>query len=121
MSGTTAGPRYKRILLKLSGEALMGRQQYGLDPELVAQVAAEVKSVVALGVQVCLVVGPVCDVVRLPVETPVHDFEHGVDGRVLLGVGHRDSGERHGAVYRDVLAPVVVHVASQRSSCPSQG
>ncbi|MGE4219282.1 MAG: UMP kinase [Alphaproteobacteria bacterium] len=50
-------PQFRRVLLKISGEALMGRQQYGLDPELVAQVAAEVESVAALGVQVCLVVG----------------------------------------------------------------
>ena len=48
---------FKRILLKLSGEALMGEQGYGLDPAMVGQVADEVKSVCALGVEVCLVIG----------------------------------------------------------------
>ncbi|PWC55903.1 UMP kinase [Azospirillum sp. TSO22-1] len=51
------GIRYKRVLLKVSGEALMGKRDYGLDPEMVTTVAEEVKAVVALGVQVCLVIG----------------------------------------------------------------
>jgi len=51
------GIRYKRVLLKVSGEALMGKRDFGLDPEMVTQVAEEVKAVVALGVQVCLVIG----------------------------------------------------------------
>jgi uridylate kinase len=51
------GPKYKRVLLKLSGEALMGNQGYGLDPEMIAQIAAEVKSVHAMGVEVAMVVG----------------------------------------------------------------
>lgn len=49
--------KYRRILLKLSGEALMGGQQYGIDPERLAMYAAEVKSVVDLGVQVAIVIG----------------------------------------------------------------
>jgi len=48
---------YKRILLKLSGEALMGTQGYGLDPDTLAAVAAQIKSVADLGVQIGLVVG----------------------------------------------------------------
>jgi len=52
-----AEPKYRRVLLKLSGEALMGNQSYGLDPETIARIAAEVKSVHALGVQVAMVVG----------------------------------------------------------------
>lgn len=48
---------YKRILLKLSGEALMGTRQYGLDPERLKQYAADIKSVVDMGVQVALVIG----------------------------------------------------------------
>ncbi|WP_431858814.1 UMP kinase [Azospirillum sp.] len=51
------GIRYKRVLLKVSGEALMGKRDYGLDPEMVTTVAEEVKAVVGLGVQVCLVIG----------------------------------------------------------------
>ncbi|NTW23564.1 MAG: UMP kinase [Lentimicrobium sp.] len=49
--------KYKRILLKLSGEALMGDQKYGIDPERLAMYATEVKSVVDLGVQVAIVIG----------------------------------------------------------------
>jgi len=49
--------KYKRVLLKISGEALMGDQGYGLHPPTVARVAAEVKSVHDLGVQICMVIG----------------------------------------------------------------
>lgn len=48
---------YKRILLKLSGEALMGSRQYGLDPERLKQYATDIKSIVDMGVQVALVIG----------------------------------------------------------------
>ena len=50
-------PKYRRVLLKLSGEALMGEQGYGIDPETISRIAAEVQSVHALGVQVAMVVG----------------------------------------------------------------
>lgn len=50
-------PLYKRVLLKLSGEALMGKRDYGLEPETVDRVAAEIKSVAAMGIQVCIVIG----------------------------------------------------------------
>ncbi|WP_339610213.1 UMP kinase [uncultured Planktosalinus sp.] len=49
--------QYKRILLKLSGEALMGNRQYGIDPERLAEYAQEIKSVVDKGVQVAIVIG----------------------------------------------------------------
>jgi uridylate kinase len=49
--------RFKRVLLKISGEALMGSRSYGLDPEMVERVCEEVKSVFDLGLEVCLVVG----------------------------------------------------------------
>jgi uridylate kinase len=49
--------KYQRILLKLSGEALMGAQQYGLDQEMLLHYAREIKSVVERGVQVAVVVG----------------------------------------------------------------
>ena len=48
------GHLYPRVLLKISGESLMGKQAYGIDPEMVAAVAQQVKDVVDLGVQVCL-------------------------------------------------------------------
>ena len=49
--------QYKRILLKLSGEALMGKRQYGIDPERLAEYAAEIKSVVEEGVELAIVIG----------------------------------------------------------------
>ncbi|MGM0636326.1 MAG: UMP kinase [Bacteroidota bacterium] len=48
---------YKRILLKLSGEALMGNRSYGIDPERLADYANEIKKVVDLGVEVAIVIG----------------------------------------------------------------
>lgn len=50
-------PVYRRILLKLSGEALMGQRAFGIDPESVARIAEEVREVHALGVQIALVLG----------------------------------------------------------------
>ena len=57
--GETTGTahKYSRVLLKISGESLMGQQAYGIDTEMVASVAREVKDVVADGVEVCLVIG----------------------------------------------------------------
>jgi uridylate kinase len=52
-----SSPRYKRILLKLSGEVLMGNQQYGIDPDFVAKLAAEVKAAKDSGLEICLVIG----------------------------------------------------------------
>lgn len=49
--------KYKRILLKLSGEALMGGKQYGIDPERLEQYSREIKSVTELGVEVAIVIG----------------------------------------------------------------
>ncbi len=49
--------QYKRIMLKMSGEVLMGENQYGLDPATVKRVADDIKAVVDLGVEVCVVVG----------------------------------------------------------------
>jgi uridylate kinase len=53
----SAEPVYKRILLKLSGEALMGDQGYGIDPVTITRIAGEVKDVRARGVEVAIVVG----------------------------------------------------------------
>jgi uridylate kinase len=49
--------QYKRVLLKLSGEALMGSRQYGLDPQKLKQYAADIKSAVDLGIELALVIG----------------------------------------------------------------
>ena len=50
-------PKFKRILLKLSGEVLMGSQQFGIDPETVAALAQEVKAAKETGLEICLVIG----------------------------------------------------------------
>lgn len=49
--------KYKRILLKLSGEALMGSKQFGIDNNIIQQYASEIKNVVELGIQVAIVIG----------------------------------------------------------------
>jgi len=48
---------YKRILLKLSGEALMGERQYGIDPKRLAEYASEIKNIVTKGIEVAIVIG----------------------------------------------------------------
>ncbi len=86
-------PRYRRVLLKLSGEALMGEQGYGLDPAMVGQVADEVKSVCALGVEVCLVIG---------------------GGNIFRGMAGAAKGmERATADYMGMLATVMNSLAMQ--------
>jgi len=57
VSGTMAGPRYKRILLKLSGEALMGKSGYGIDVAVVQALAADIKQAVDTGVEIAVVIG----------------------------------------------------------------
>jgi uridylate kinase len=50
-------PKFRRVLLKLSGEALLGSRPYGLDPGVVRRIATEVKEVTSLGIQVAMVIG----------------------------------------------------------------
>lgn len=50
-------PRYRRVLLKISGEALMGGRDYGLDPATVDRITADVQAVHAMGIEICLVIG----------------------------------------------------------------
>ncbi|VAW61716.1 Uridine monophosphate kinase [hydrothermal vent metagenome] len=50
-------PIYKRVLLKLSGEALMGSQESGIDPDIIKRIANEIKQIIELGVQVGIVIG----------------------------------------------------------------
>jgi uridylate kinase len=50
-------PRYRRVLLKLSGEALMGEGNFGIDPVVIRRLASEVRDLVSAGVQVALVIG----------------------------------------------------------------
>ncbi len=53
----TDEPAYSRVLLKISGEALMGELEFGLDAGMISQIAQDVADVVASGIQVCLVIG----------------------------------------------------------------
>src|SRR4029453_9053751 len=57
MDETNNAPHYSRVLLKLSGEALMGSMGFGIDPEIVSNVAAEIKDVHSLGVEIGIVIG----------------------------------------------------------------
>jgi len=54
---SAAAPKYKRILLKLSGEILSGEREFGIDSDYLGKIVAEIKSVVALGVEVGIVIG----------------------------------------------------------------
>src|SRR2546430_13097071 len=55
--GYDGRPRYSRVLLKISGEALMGAQPYGIDIDTVDRIAADVADAVRAGTQICLVIG----------------------------------------------------------------
>ena len=85
--------RYRRVLLKVSGEALMGAHEGGLDPEIVARIADEIRSVHALGVEICLVIG---------------------GGNIFRGLSGAAAGmERSSADYMGMLATVINSLAMQ--------
>ena len=89
----SAKPKYRRILLKLSGEGLMGDRQFGLDPETVERICGEIKTVYDRGVQVCLVIGA---------------------GNIFRGVSEAAAGtERTSADYMGMLATVMNSLAVQ--------
>ena len=50
-------PKYKRILLKLSGESLMGNKTFGLDSDVIAQYAQDIKQITEMGVQGAIIIG----------------------------------------------------------------
>ena len=52
-----SAPNYRRILLKLSGEALLGDEEYGIDPRIIARIASEISEVARSGVEVAVVIG----------------------------------------------------------------
>jgi uridylate kinase len=49
--------KYKRVLLKLSGEALLGQESYGVDPKVIERVSSEIAALSELGVEIAIVVG----------------------------------------------------------------
>jgi uridylate kinase len=86
-------PAYRRVLLKISGEALMGPQQYGLHPPTVARLAEQVKAVHDLNVEICLVIG---------------------GGNIFRGLqGSAQGMERTTADYMGMLATVMNALAMQ--------
>ncbi|MBL8150208.1 MAG: UMP kinase [Blastocatellia bacterium] len=89
----TPKPVYNRILLKLSGEALMGERGYGIDPQIAFSIAEEVREVHALGVETALVVG---------------------GGNIFRGVAASVAGmDRSSADYMGMLATVINALALQ--------
>ena len=86
-------PVYKRILLKLSGESLMGENSFGIDPSMVSRYAKEIKSVVDLGVDVAIVIG---------------------GGNIYRGMNESETGiERAHGDYMGMLATVINAMAIQ--------
>jgi uridylate kinase len=84
---------YKRVLLKLSGEALMGRREFGLDTDTVSAIANDIKAVVAMGVEVSVVIGA---------------------GNIFRGVSGAASGmDRAQADYMGMLATIMNALALQ--------
>jgi uridylate kinase len=92
---TQSQQHYKRVMLKISGESLMGSLPYGIDPEMVGTVAQQVKDVVASGIEVSLVIG---------------------GGNIFRGVSGAASGmERATADYMGMLATVMNALAMQNA------
>jgi uridylate kinase len=88
-------PLYKRVLLKLSGEALMGGREFGLDTDTVAAIARDIGDVVAMGVQVSIVIG---------------------GGNIFRGVSGASKGmDRAQADYMGMLATVMNALAMQNA------
>lgn len=86
-------PKYKRILLKLSGESLMGNKSFGLDTEVIEKYAKEIKSIVDQGVQVAIVIG---------------------GGNIYRGMNESETGiERAHGDYMGMLATVINGMAMQ--------
>ncbi len=91
----TPAPRFKRVLLKISGEALMGKGQFGIDQDTVRRIAGEVVEAQALGVEICLVIG---------------------GGNIFRGISQAAGGmERASADYMGMLATVMNALAMQNA------
>ena len=88
-------PRYKRVLIKVSGEALMGEKSYGQDPAIIERICSEIKNVVGMGVNVGVVVG---------------------GGNIYRGISAAAHGmERSSADYMGMLATVLNALALQNT------
>ena len=86
-------PKFKRVLLKLSGESLMGDKSFGLDPDILSQYSLDIKSITELGVQVAIVIG---------------------GGNIYRGMNEAETGiERAHGDYMGMLATVINGMALQ--------
>lgn len=100
--------KYKRILLKLSGEALMGDEPFGIDPKVVSRVAEEVKALNVSGIQVAMVIGGgnIFRGVSLSAEgmDRVSADQMGMLATVINALALQDAIERHGLYVRVMSA-----------------
>ena len=114
-SGAGSGAAFSRVLLKLSGEALMGSQDYGADPDRVAAIATEVKKVSDRGVEVAVVVGG-GNIYRgmsgaaAGMDRATGDYM-GMLATVLNALAFQDALEKQGAVTRVMSAMDISEVA----------
>jgi uridylate kinase len=103
-----SAPAYKRVLLKLSGEALMGDQKFGIDPAVANQIATDVAEIQALGVQTAVVIGG-GNIFRgvaasaKGMDRATADYM-GMLATVINGLALQDAMEKHGIVTRVVTA-----------------
>ena len=89
-------PKFKRILLKLSGESLMGDKNFGMDSKVIAQYAKDIKSIIELGVQVAIVIG---------------------GGNIYRGMNEAETGiERAHGDYMGMLATVINAMAANANA-----
>ncbi len=101
-------PVYKRVLLKLSGEALMGDQQFGVDPKVVVQIADDIQDIQRLGVETAIVIGG-GNIFRglaasaRGMDRATADYM-GMLATVINGLALQDALEQHGVLTRVVTA-----------------
>ena len=113
---TRKKPVYKKVLLKLSGEAMMGSQQHGIDAEMCASLAAQIKEVSDMGVRVSLVVGG-GNIFRGQVASKAFGLDRsvadymGMLATMMNSIALQDAIERHGATVRVISALHIREVA----------
>jgi len=111
----THSPKYKRVLLKLSGEALMGEGEYGIDPATVENIAKQLKRIVEGGVQVAVVVGGGniwrgADAEARGMDRATADYA-GMLATMINALALQDALEREGVVTRAQSAIAVQAIA----------
>ena len=109
-------PIYQRILLKLSGEALMGDAEFGIDPQVIDRMSVEVKALVDIGIQVALVIGGgnIFRGVSLSasgMDRATADYM-GMLATVINALAMQDGLERHG-VYARVMSAIHINEVSE--------